>query len=115
MSEKEFRRRLAICFWCGYFLDMFGNLFIQDWLGLQGFLSLVNRHWVNRPWWVWVPLILLAALVYGESQNVNPEYFSDWFGRRDKDTPYVAGYDKEKSGPRKFLRGGVEWEGHSRD
>jgi len=29
---------------------------IQDWLGLEGYISHIRAYWIHVPWWFWLPI-----------------------------------------------------------
>jgi len=34
---------------------------MQDFVGREGYIEYVRRHWIDLPWWPWVLVLLLFA------------------------------------------------------
>lgn len=98
MTLQQFRNRLDLVFWCGFWAHALMNSLVQDWMGLERYIEMCRQHWLNIPWWVWPPLILLVFLVQNEAHRIKPVYFT-W----------------QKEPPKQFELGGTIYEGHSRE
>lgn len=98
MTLKQFRARLDLAFWCGFFAHAFLNCLIQDAYGLEGYKAMLDKRWLDIPWWMWVPLLLLVFFIDLENKQLKPVFFS-----------------KRKEESKKFEHDGIVYEGHSRD
>lgn len=54
-------------FFTGVMAALCFSLLVQDYLGKDGYLDLVQNDWVDLPWWPWLlALALLSARLFGK-------------------------------------------------
>ena len=67
-------KKTKITFWLGFFTCGFGQLAIQDWYGLDGYIARLQDNWVELHWSVFavqaVITLVLAFLVQDKERKL---------------------------------------------
>jgi len=48
-------------YWLGFFIAICLHGFVEDILGKERYLKLVEDGWVNTPWWIWLVAIAVIS------------------------------------------------------
>jgi hypothetical protein len=59
-TPKQVYMAINRSYWYGFFSYMGVNMFIQDWLGLEGYIAFVERNWADLHWGVGLVIAALA-------------------------------------------------------
>ncbi len=54
---------MTLSFWCGWLSDSGLHMFIQDYLGLEGYIEFAREHWWHIHW-MWGASMFTLALMY---------------------------------------------------
>lgn len=67
MSESKKPMTKASALRDGYFTGVMMalalSLLVQDYLGKDGYLALVQNNWINLPWWPWLLVLAWLSMV----------------------------------------------------
>jgi len=56
-------RIMTICFWCGWIASSGLHMFIQDWLGLEGYITFAREHWVHMSY-MWGAIMFAGSIMF---------------------------------------------------
>ena len=63
MSIKP-KSQIVRAFWAGFILHASISMFYQDWVGLDKYLSLVKKGWVDTHWSLFLVTGIIALIYY---------------------------------------------------
>jgi hypothetical protein len=61
-------------FWRGAAFAVVWFAFWQDLMGMEKYIQVVRAEWINIPFWVWIPFIILLALPPREKKCAGCHY-----------------------------------------
>lgn len=54
---------MTVCFWMGWIASTGLHMFIQDWLGLEGYIVFAREHWIHMSY-MWGAIMFAGAIMY---------------------------------------------------
>lgn len=60
---SNIHKLMSRSFLCGFFAQLGIHMFVQDWLGLEGYIAFAREHWWHISW-VWGAAITIGAVLF---------------------------------------------------
>jgi hypothetical protein len=83
-------------FWCGYLIAWLLQNFIEDLLGKERYITVVNASWVTIPWWPWAVGIAVALGFKAHFETREKQIFLTFKELADSAEDLVATLKKER-------------------